>query len=173
MTIRSLAAVALGVALALPALAREGQLYEDRTRGFSTVIPPGWTDPAGGLVTTSADGSVRCTITAQPVPQTASMTQDEVNASMSVYTADIWNRQFFVGGATGAVSESGITRLEQYDAPWARGTITYPNSPTAKFGVLLISAPGKLASVTCTGEPFAYDKNLYGLTTVLNYLRPL
>lgn len=173
MTRRCLVALAAVLVMTGAAVSREGKLYQDAARGFQTLIPDGWSDPAGGLVTTSADGSVRCTITAQPAPRTASMTQDEVNTSMGVYTADIWKQQFFTGGATGVVTDSGITRLEQFDAPWARGTITYPGNPTAKFGVLLIAAPGKLASVTCTGEPFAYDKNLVGLTTVLNYLRPL
>lgn len=170
----ALAGALSAAALNLSAAAKEGAtLYEDRTHGFSTLIPDGWSNPAGGLVTTSADGSVRCSITAMPVPRTSSMTQDEVNAAMGVYTADIWKTQFFTGGATGTITDSGITRLEQFDAPWARGNITYPGSAYAKFGVLMVQAPGKLASVTCTGEPSAYDTNLRGLTTVLNYLRPL
>lgn len=167
------AAFAGAAALLAAAAHAEPRDYADAARGFSMKVPEGWSDPAGGLVVTSADGAVRCTVTAQPVPQTAGKTQDQVNAAMQVYTADIWNRQFFAGGATGTVDHSGITRMEQYDAPWARGTITYPGSPTAKFGVLLIQAPGKLASVTCTGEPLAYDANLSGVTTVLNWLRPL
>lgn len=166
-------AAAIALAAVTSAAAKDAVLYEDKARGFSTMIPAGWSDPAGGLFTSSADGSVRCTITAMPVPRTATLTQDEVNASMNVYTSDVWKQQFFTGGAVGAVTDSGITRLEQYDAPWARGTITYPGTAFAKFGVLLVAAPGKLASVTCTGEPTAYDTNLRGLTTVLNYLRPL
>ena len=174
-TVRSFTALfAATIALLAGANAKEGAtLYEDRTHGFSTLIPDGWSNPAGGLVTTSGDGSVRCSITAMPVPRTSGMTQDEVNAAMAVYTADIWKTQFFTGGATGTITDSGITRLEQFDAPWARGNITYPGSAYAKFGVLMVQSPGKLASVTCTGEPSAYDTNLRGLTTVLNYLRPL
>ena len=174
MTVSRLAVAALAASvLAVPAAAAEGRLYQDRARGFSTMIPDGWSDPSGGLTTSSPDGSVSCTITAQPVSATASMSQDAINASMQVYTAAVWQGQFFRGGAEGVIETSGITRLEQFDAPWARGTITYPGRPLAKFGVLLVQAPGKLASVTCTGEPFAYDKNLRGLSTVLNYLRPL
>jgi hypothetical protein len=174
MTTRCLrTALAAACVLAGAAAAKDAVLYEDRARGFSTMIPEGWSDPAGGVSTSSADGSVSCTITAMPTPRTATLTQDEVNASMSVYTSDVWKQQFFTGGASGAITDSGITRLEQYDAPWARGTITYPGSAFAKFGVLMVAAPGKLASVTCTGEPTAYDTNLRGLTTVLNYLRPL
>ncbi len=147
--------------------------YADPARGFSMKIPEGWSDLAGGMATTSADGSVRCAITATPTPQTASRSQDQVNAGMQAYTADIWKQQFFANGATGTVENAGITRMEQFDAPWARGFITYPGNPTAKFGVLVIAAPGRLASVTCTGEPAAYDANLGGVTTVLNWLRPL
>ncbi|BCW87462.1 hypothetical protein sos41_05910 [Alphaproteobacteria bacterium SO-S41] len=170
----ALAGAWAAAALSLPAAAKDGAtLYEDRTHGFSTMIPDGWSNPAGGLVTSSADGSVRCSITAMPVKQTAGMTQDEVNAAMGVYTSDIWKTQFFTGGATGEITDSGITKLEQYDAPWARGTIIYPGTAFAKFGVLMVQAPGKLATVTCTGEPTSYDTNLRGLTTVLNYLRPL
>jgi hypothetical protein len=175
MTVSRLAAATLAIAAALaaPAIAAEGRLYQDQARGFSTLIPEGWSDPSGGLTTSSPDGSVSCTITAQPVSATASMSQDAVNASMQVYTAEVWRDQFFRGGAEGVIETSGITRLEQFDAPWARGTITYPGHQLAKFGVLLVQAPGKLASVTCTGEPIAYEKNLRGLSTVLNYLRPL
>ena len=170
----ALAAIAALVVVVPAATAKDGAtLYEDRAHGFSTMIPDGWSDPAGGLATSSADGSVRCSITAMPVKQTAGMTQDQVNAAMSVYTADVWNGQFFTGGATGTITDFGITKLEQYDAPWARGTIIYPGTAFAKFGVLMVQAPGKLATVTCTGEPTSYDTNLRGLTTVLNYLRPL
>jgi len=33
--------------------------------------------------------------------------------------------EFFTGGATGSVDQAGITRLEAFDAPWAKGRITY------------------------------------------------
>ncbi len=171
-TLASLAAAATLIAAA-HAETKDVREYKDEARGFSMRLPDGWTDPKGGMMTTSADGSVRCNVTAQPTPKTADMTQDQVNASMQAYTADIWEQRFFTGGAKGVVTDSGITRLDLHDAPWARGTVEYPRSPLAKFGVILVPAPGKLVSVTCTGEPAAYDKNLHGVTTILNWIRPL
>lgn len=163
----------IAVMLVSAAMAAEPKDYADPERGFSMKVPDGWTGPAGGLAVTSADGGVRCTITARKVPQTADKTQEQVNAAMQAYTADLWKGQFFTGGANGTIEKSGVTRMEQYDAPWARGTITYPGSASAKFGVLLIQAPGRLASITCTGQPLAYDANFTGVTTAINWLRPL
>lgn len=166
----SLAAALLSAA---PALAAETRDVADAAHGFSLKIPGGWSDLDAGLSTSSPDGGVRCTIAAQAVPQSAAMTQEQVNATMQAYTADIWKARFFTGGVTGQIENSGITRMEQYDAPWARGRLNYPNGATAKFGVIMLSAPGKMASVTCTATPAAYDDNLAGITTVLNWLRPL
>lgn len=159
-------------ALSAASLAAEPRDFADPAAGYAMKLPEGWSEPAGG-VTLSGDGSVRCAVTAQPVPQTATMTQDQVNASMQAYTAEVWAGRFFTGGVTGTIDHSGITRMEQYDAPWARGRMNYPNGAVAKFGVIMLSAPGKLASVTCAAEPAAYDGNLAGITTILNWLRPL
>ncbi|MFT3810733.1 MAG: hypothetical protein QM698_12510 [Micropepsaceae bacterium] len=166
-------AVALFLAAAViwPAQA-EMRDFADPAAGFSLKLPEAWTDPAGG-VTTSADGSVRCTATGQPVPQTAAMTQEQVNATMQAYTADIWKSRFLTGGVTGSIDHSGITKMEQYDAPWARERLNYPNGAAAKFGVIMLSAPGKLASLTCLADPAAYDSHLADITNLLNWLRPL
>lgn len=166
----------LSIAAALlitPALAAEPRDVTDPAHGFSMKIPDGWSGLDAGLSTTSPGGGVRCTITAQAVPQTTAQTQDQVNASMQAYTADIWRSRFFTGGITGAIENAGITKMEQFDAPWARGRLNYPGGAVAKFGVLMIAAPGRLASVTCTASPSVYDENLAGITTVLNWLRPL
>ena len=148
--------------------------YRDGARGFQTMIPEGWSDFAGGTTTYSPDRSVSCTITVSPNPRTADMSQDQVNATLVVYTADVWRKQFFTGGAIGSVDQAGITRLEAFDAPWAKGRITYPGRAPAKFTVLMVQGPGRIVSGTCTGEPSGYDKheNLYGVGKVLNYLRP-
>ena len=172
--LRLAAAAALSAALfATPALAAEARMYRDEARGFTTMIPEGWTDPAGSATTFSPDGAVSCTISVLPNPRTLGKDQADINASLSVYTNEVWKTQFFTGGATGQIDTSGITKLEQFDAPWARGTITYPGRALAKFGVLMIHSPGKVASVTCTGEPPSYDKHVAGIGWVLNYLRPL
>ncbi len=170
---KRLAVLTIAMAAALATAAAQPRDHADAARGFSMKVPEGWSGPDASLAVASPDGAVRCTITAQPVPQTAAHTQDQVNASMKAYTADIWKSRFLTGGVTGAIEHSGITRMEQYDAPWARGRLNYPNGATARFGVLMIAAPGKLASVTCTGEPHVYDANIAGITTVLNWLRPL
>jgi hypothetical protein len=172
-TIRSFV-IAATTALILGAPARaEPSDYADPARGYSMKVPEGWSSPAAGGVTTSADGAVQCTVTTQAVPQTATQSQEQVNAAMQAYTPDIWRQRFFTGGVTGTVETAGITKMEQFDAPWARGRMAYPNGVEVKFGVLLISAPGRLATVTCLSDPGAYDKNLAGITTVLNWLRPL
>lgn len=173
MTTNRVAALLLAAALTSPTAAAAPQPYRDEARGFAMVIPDGWSDPKGGAMTESGDHAVRCTVTAQPAKQTAGMTQEDVNAMVSrSYTKDVWEHQFFTGGATGAITESGITKMEQYDAPWARGTVTYTGSNLAKFGTILLMAPGKIASVTCVGEPAGFDANFSGITTILNYLRP-
>lgn len=158
--------------LTASASAAEPRDIADPAAGYAMKLPAGWSEPAGG-VTTSADGSVRCTMTGQAVPQSAALTQDQVNASMQAYNAEVWKSRFFTGGITGTIEHSGITKMEQYDAPWARGRLNYPNGAVAKFGVILLSAPGKLATVTCTATPAAYDAHLGEVTTVLNWLRPL
>jgi hypothetical protein len=166
---------ALVLAGVFDAQAADPKPYRDEARGFVTVIPDGWTDFAGGLTTFSTDKSVSCTITVSPNPRTANMTQDEVNATLMVYTSEFWRQQFFQGGVTGNIELSGTTRLEAYDAPWAKGNITYPGRAPAKFTVLMVQGPGKIVSGTCTGEPSGYLKheNLYGIGKVLNYLRPI
>lgn len=146
--------------------------YRDPVAGYSLKLPDGWTDPAGGI-TTSPDTSVRCTITAQHTPQTAAMTQEQVNTAMQAYTVDVWRTRFFTAGITGSIDHSGITKMEQYDAPWARGRLSYPNGAAAKFGVIMLSAPGRLTSITCSADPAAYDNHLADITNLLNWLRPL
>lgn len=155
-----------------PALAVDTRPYVNETQGYKMEIPEGWSDVVNGS-TSSPDGYVRCTISAQANPRTVNTHQDEINNSLKVYTAEVWKKQFFTGGATGVIETTGITRLEQFDAPWARGTITYPGSVTAKFGVLMIQGPGRIASVTCTGDPNTYDKRVFEVGKILNYLRPL
>lgn len=146
--------------------------FADPAAGYALKLPDGWTDPVGG-VTTSGDGSVRCTATGQAVAQTAAMTQEQVNATMQAYTADVWKTRFLTGGVTGSIDHSGITKMEQYDAPWARGRLNYPNGANAKFGVIMLSAPGKMATLTCSADPAAYDSHLADITNLLNWLRPL
>lgn len=162
------------VMLCSPAVA-DPKPHSDPARGFSTLIPEGWSDFAGGTTTYSADRSVSCTITVTPNPQTAGMQQDDINRMLQVYTAEVWRAQFFQGGATGTIVQTGITRLDGFDAPWAKGQITYPGRALAKFTALLVQGPGKIVSGTCTGEPSGYDKheNIYGVGKVLNYMRPL
>lgn len=172
MSRRIVIAALLAAGLNTPAAAAEARDIADPAAGYAMKLPAGWSEPSGG-VTTSADGSVRCTMTGQDVPQSAALTQDQVNASMQAYSAEVWKSRFFTGGITGTIEHSGITRMEQYDAPWARGRLSYPNGAEAKFGVILLSAPGKLATVTCTATPAAYDAHLGEVTTVLNWLRPL
>lgn len=166
--------LAVLVALVSSAQAADPRPYRDDARGFTMMIPDGWSDMNGGVMTESPDHAVRCTITAQPNGQTAAMTQDDVNAMVSrAYTKEVWERQFFVGGATGTIAESGITRLEQFDAPWARGMVTYPGSAPAKFGTILLMAPGRIASASCIGDPASYTANFAGITAILNFLRPI
>ena len=167
------ATATLLVAAALGFAAQAGMRdFADPAAGYALKLPDGWSEPAGG-VTTSADGSVRCTATAQAVTQTVTMTQDQVNGTMQAYTADIWKARFLTGGITGSIDHSGITKMEQYDAPWARGRLTYPNGAVAKFGVIMLAAPGKLASLTCSADPAAYDSHLADITNLLNWIRPL
>lgn len=170
---KALFAAAAAMLLSGSALAAEPVPYEDPARGFKTVIPEGWSNPAGGLMTQNAAQTITCTFTIQPNPQTASKDQETINRSLAVYTADVWKQQFFTGGTTGSIEVSGITRLEAYDAPWARGLITYPGRELNKFGVLLLAGPGKIVSGICLGEPAAYNDNIYGIGKVLNYLRPM
>ena len=156
-----------GAALAAP------RPHADAARGFAMQIPEGWSDLDAAFSTVSPDGGVRCIVTARDAPQTAAFTQDQVNAAMQAYTAEIWKSRFFTGGVTGEIAQAGITKMEQFDAPWARGRLDYPGGATAKFGVILLGAPGRIVSVTCTASPAAYDVNLAGITTILNWLRPL
>lgn len=167
---------ALTVAVMLcSAAAADPKPYSDPARGFSTMIPEGWSDFAGGTTTYSADRSVSCTITVTPHPASAQMSQADINLSLQAYTADVWRAQFFQGGATGTIEQAGITKLDAFDAPYAKGQITYPGRALAKFTVLLVQGPGKIVSGTCTGEPSGYNKheNIYGVGKVLNYMRPL
>ena len=97
----------------------------------------------------------------------------QVNATMQAYTAEVWRSRFLAGGVTGSIDHSGITKMEQYDAPWARGRLNYPNGAAAKFGVIMLAAPGRLASITCSADPTAYDDHLADITNLLNWLRPL
>lgn len=165
-------ALLLAAALTVSASAGEMRDFADPAAGFSLKLPTGWTDPVAG-VTTSADGSVRCTATGQAVPQTASMTQEQVNVTMQAYTAEVWKTRFLTGGVTGSIDHSGITKMEEYDAPWARGRLNYPNGAAAKFGVIMLSAPGRMATLTCSADPAAYDSHLADITNLLNWLRPL
>lgn len=173
---RLICAALIASAILFPcAQAADPKPYSDAARGFSTVIPEGWADFAGGVTTYSTDRSVSCTITVTPNPRTANLAQSDINASLMAYTADVWKQQFFQGGTTGTIELSGITQLDGYDAPWAKGDITYPGHKPAKFTVLMVQAPGTIVSGTCTGEPQGYLKheNIYGVGKVLNYLRPL
>jgi len=87
--------------------------------------------------------------------------------------AEVWKTRFLTGGVTGSIDHSGITKMEQYDGPWARGRLNYPNGAAAKFGVIMLSAPGRMATLTCSADPAAYDSHLADITNLLNWLRPL
>lgn len=167
------ASLASLAAAAAPATAPEVRPYTDTTRGFTTMIPVGWSDPAGGLTTNSTDGTIHCTFTVTSNPRTISMDQDAINQSLNAYTAEVWKQQFFSGGTTGTIEVSGIVQLEAYAAPWARGMITYPGQAASKFGVLLVASPGKILTVTCLGTVQGYTDNVFAIGKVMNYLRPL
>ena len=157
------------------AAAGEPKPYRNETNGFSLLVPDGWSDPAAadGMTTTSADGAVRCSVTAQADEATKNETQDAINARISAtYTGDSWERQFLGNGTEGQIESSGITRIEQWDAPWAKGWLRYPQQ-TARFGVILFQTPGRIISLTCIGETASYDKNNDDVVTVLNNLRPV
>lgn len=166
-------AVVLASVALMAITAPEVTPYTDTARGFSTMIPVGWSNPAGGLSTTSADGTIQCTFSVTSNPSTAGMTQDAINQSLNAYTAEVWKQQFFQGGTTGTIEVSGIVQLEAYAAPWARGMITYPGRSTNKFGVLLVASPGKILSCTCLGTVQGYTDNVFAIGKVMNYLRPL
>jgi len=157
--------------LVSPAIA-EPRIYTDPVAGYSMKIPDGWSDMTNGQ-TMSADSAVQCTVTGQHVAQTTALPQEAVNISMQAYTAEFWRQRFFASGITGSIDNVGITKMEQYDAPWARGGMAYPTGQEVKFNALMIAGPGRLVSVTCLTSPGGYDKNFPGITTVLNWLRPL
>jgi hypothetical protein len=159
------------VAVAATATA-EPRDVTDPVAGYSMKIPDGWSDMANGQ-TMSADGAVQCTVTGQKVAQTAALSQDDVNTTMQGYTAEFWRQRFFAGGITGSIDNVGITKMEQYEAPWARGRVAYPTGQEVKFNALMIAGPGRLVSVTCLTSPGGYDKNFPSITIVLNWLRPL
>lgn len=164
--------LAIAAALLAGAAVAEPRDFTDPAGGYTMKIPEGWSDVTNGQ-TLSADGAVQCTMTAQAVARTAAMTQDQVNTAMQAYTAEVWRTQFFTGGVSGSIDKSGITKMEQYDAPWARGRMAYPTGQEVTFGALVIARPGRLASVTCLSAFGAYETNLAGISTVLNWLRPL
>lgn len=171
--VRRIAVLAASIALMAAATAPEVTPYTDSVKGFTTMIPVGWSDPAGSMTTASGDQTIHCTFTVSSNPRTANMGQDEINASLAAYTADVWKQQFFTSGVTGSIEVSGITRLEAFDAPWARGMITYPGQAANKFGVLLVAGPGKIVTVTCLGDAGSYAEHVFEIGKVMNYLRPL
>lgn len=166
----------MATALIADASAGEPKPYRNETNGFSLLVPDGWSDPAAadGMTTVSADGSVRCSVTAQANAATKDTTQDTINAQVAAtYNGELWERQFLSNGQQGQIESSGITRIEHYDAPWAKGWLRYPNQPNARFGVILFQTPGRIVSLTCIGEMASYDKNGDDVVTVLNNLRPV
>ncbi len=147
--------------------------FEDAAKGYKTMIPEQWSTPGADMVTVSADQTVRCTFLVTPDASTIGMTQPDINASMAKYTADIWAQRYFTGGVTGKIEVSGITQLEGFDAPWARGTIIYPGREPLRFNVLVVGGPGKLVTGTCMGDAVNFVDKFGEIGIVLNYLRPL
>ena len=148
--------------------------YQDPQKRYAIQIPDGWNDPAGGMATSSADEQVTCTITAMPNKATEGQTQDQVNAMVtSTYNGDVWARQFFDANRRGEIEGAGIAHIDIYDAPWAKGWSIFRDTPKARFGVIVLHAPGKIVSATCTGEEAAYLKLQDQAAVVLNSLRPV
>jgi hypothetical protein len=170
----SIAAFCMAAAVAVPYASAEAKPYRDAERGFTIAVPEGWSAFDGGLMTTSPDSKVRCTVAVSPNAATSGLPQDQVNAdAAATYTPIFWERQFFVGGASGAIDDSGVATFDAFQAPWAKGTVEYPRSALANFEIVMVPAPGKVATVTCVGEPEPYAANQAGVTAVINSLRPL
>lgn len=169
-----MAAICLAAVAATPVFAHASTPYRDETRGFSIAVPDGWSAFDGGMMTTSPDDKIRCTVSVRDNPATAGQTQDQVNTdAAATYTPTFWERQFFVGGASGDIDDSGVATFDAHQAPWAKGTVKYSHSALANFEIVMVPAPGKVATVTCVGEPAPYAANQAGATIVINSLRPL
>ena len=169
-----MAAIGLAALAGLPAIAADAQPYRDETRGFSITVPDGWSSFEGGMMTTSPDAKVRCTVAASANPATVGQLQEQINTdAAATYTPLFWDRQFFVGGASGAIEDSGVASYDAHQAPWAKGTVEYPNAALANFEIVMVPSPGKVTTVTCVGEPDPYAANQAGVTTIINSIRPL
>jgi hypothetical protein len=154
--------------------AADPKAYQDPQGRYAIQVPDGWSDPAGGMATSAADRSVTCTITATPNKATEGQTQEQVNAMVTqTYNGDVWAAQFFDANRQGEIEGSGIRRIDIYDAPWAKGWSVFRDTPKARFGVIVVQAPGRIVSATCTGEEAAYLKIQDEAAIVLNSLRPI
>jgi hypothetical protein len=169
MPTRAFAATALLAALAVAAPAADRETVTSQRWGFELTFPVRW-DPkvlteGSVAITASVRGSagVTCTAHAEKVPDTAAMTQAQINAEAQGSLDEAWWTQSVFGGMSGLIIESRTSRAHPsgIHIPEAVASVPAkdPKDGRIKLAAAIFITPGTTFSVSCGAR--AADYPLY------------